>query len=196
MVTDSFPTQIPEFPLLINTRHRWLGNINLHSQWEAFSSQPSGNLDVCLKFHQGTTGWVSSRSETSLDAGDVFPLWCSKETLEIQRPWENYNHPYILQGLSFMNLVVEKGQKHRTTLDMSGSHLTVSWIPAIRLPSQVLMLFTSHLWRSKSGKSFGQRAVWLNDHGNHMGQDEKESLLVFCSICSLVFLLLRTSTWR
>ena len=88
----------PELQLLIHTRWTlgWLGNMNLHSQWVAFSSPPSGNLDMCLMFSQGTTGWERSGSETNLDAGDVFPLWCSKETLEIQRPWENYNHPYIL----------------------------------------------------------------------------------------------------
>ena len=70
----------PELPLLIHTRQTigWLGNMNLHSQREAFSSEPSVNLDMCLMFPQGTPGWVRSESETSLDAGNVFPLWCSK----------------------------------------------------------------------------------------------------------------------
>ena len=84
----------PELPLLIHTRQTlgWLGSTNLHSQREAFSSQPSGNLDMCLMFPQETTGWARSGSETSLDAGHVFPLRCSKKTLEIQRPWESYNN--------------------------------------------------------------------------------------------------------
>ena len=69
-----------ELPILIQTikTFEWLDSMNLHSQWEAFSSQPSGNLDKCLLFAQGTLGWERLRSETSLHAGDVFPLWCSK----------------------------------------------------------------------------------------------------------------------
>ena len=44
-----------------------------------------------------------------------------------------------------MNLVGEKGQKHRTRLDISVSQITVSSFPATRLHSKVLILFTSHL---------------------------------------------------
>ena len=90
-------SESPELPLLLHTRQtlEWLGNMNLHSQREVVSSQPSGNLDMCLMFPQGTTVWASSGSETSLDSWDVFPPWCTKD-IEIQRPWENYNHPYIL----------------------------------------------------------------------------------------------------
>ena len=43
---------------------------------------------------------------------------------------------------------------------------------------------------------FGQRVVWSKGHGNHTGQDETSHYLFLCSISSLVFLLLRTSTWR
>ena len=70
----------PELLLLIHTRQTlgWLGNMNLHSQREAFSSQLSSNLDMGLIFPQGTPGWARLESETSLDGGNVFPLWCSK----------------------------------------------------------------------------------------------------------------------
>ena len=44
-----------------------------------------------------------------------------------------------------MKMVGEKGQKHRTRLDIFGSQLTVIRVPVTRLHSQVLMLFTSHL---------------------------------------------------
>ena len=81
-----------------------------------------------------------------------------------------------------MNLVREKGQKHRTRLDLSGYQLTVSWVPATRLNSQVLMLFTNHLWGSKRRKSFGQRAMWSKGHGNHMGQDETKVITCFFAL--------------
>ena len=81
-----------------------------------------------------------------------------------------------------MNLVGEKGQKHRTRLDISGSQLTVSWVPATRLNSQVLMLFTSHLWGSKRRKSLGQRAVWSKGYGNHKGQDETRVITCFFAL--------------
>ena len=69
-----------EHLLLIHTTYtfRYLGNMNLNSEREAFSSQPSGNLDKCLMFPQGTPGWGKVGFEISLDEGDVFPLCCSK----------------------------------------------------------------------------------------------------------------------
>ena len=81
-----------------------------------------------------------------------------------------------------MNLVGEKGQKHRTRLNISGSQLTVIRVPATRLQSQALMLFTSHLWRSKRGKSFGQRAGWSKGRGNHTGQDETRVIACFFAL--------------
>ena len=57
------------------------GYMNLHSQQEAFSPQPSGNLDKCPIFPQGTPGLTKLGFEISLDEGDGFPLWCFK------RPW-------------------------------------------------------------------------------------------------------------
>ena len=84
-----------------------------------------------------------------------------------------------------MNLVGEKGQKHRTRLDISGSQLTVIRIPTTRLQSQVLMLFTSHLWRSKRGKSLGKTAVWSKGRGNHTGQDETRVITCFFALSVL-----------
>ena len=78
-----------------------------------------------------------------------------------------------------MNLVGEKGQKHRTWLDISGSQLTVSWVPATRLHSQVLMLFTSHLWRRNRGKSFCSESSVVKGPGNHLGQDETAAIICF-----------------
>ena len=81
-----------------------------------------------------------------------------------------------------MNLIGEQGQKLRTRLGISGSQLTVSWVPATRLHSQVLMLLTSHLWRSKRGKSLGQKAVWSKGSGNHTGQDETRGIICFFTL--------------
>ena len=168
--------------------------MDLHSQWEAFSSQPSGNLDKCLMFHQGTPRLARLGYEISLDEVDLFPLSCSKETLEFQRPWEGSNHIYVSQGLCFMNLVGEKGQKHRTRLDISGSQLIVSWVPATRL---VIMSFTGHLWRRNRGKSFGAESnVVKGPWESHRTRWNKSNYLFLCSISFLEFLLLRTSTWR
>ena len=68
-------SESPELPILIQTTQTlgWLDNMKLHSQWEAFSSQPSGNLDKCFMFPQGRPGWGTLRSETSLDAGECVP---------------------------------------------------------------------------------------------------------------------------
>ena len=46
-----------------------------------------------------------------------------QETLEHQRPWVGYNRIYVFQELCFMILIGEKGQKHRTSLDISGAQL-------------------------------------------------------------------------
>ena len=81
-----------------------------------------------------------------------------------------------------MNLVGDKGQKHRTRLDISRSQLTVIRGSATSLHSQVLMLFTSNLWRSKRGKSFGQKAVWSKGRGNHTGQDETRVITCFFAL--------------
>ena len=64
-----------------------------------------------------------------------------------------------------MNLVGEKGQNHRTRLDISGSQLTMIRVPATRLQSQVLMLFEEAI----EERDFEQKAVWSKNHGNHMG---------------------------
>ena len=59
----------------------------------------------------------------------------------------------------------------------------LSWVPSTRLHSQVLMLFTSHLWR----RIFGQRTEWSKGHGNHLGQDETAAI-----ICSFAL----SAPWR
>ena len=148
-------------------------------------------------FPQGTHGWAWLGSEPSLDETEVFPLWSSIYTLESQRPWEGYNHTYVFSGLCFMNLVGEEGQKHRTRLDFSESQQTVSWVPSTRLQNQVLMLFTSHLWRRNRGKSFWTESnVFKGSWESHGARWNKSHYLFLCSICSLAFLLLRISTWR
>ena len=64
-----------------------------------------------------------------------------------------------------MNLVGDKGQKHRTRLDISRSQLTVIRGSATSLHSQVLMLFEEAI----EERDFEQKAVWSKNHGNHMG---------------------------
>ena len=59
-----------------------------------------------------------------------------------------------------MNLVGEKGQKLRRKLDISGSQLTVSSVPATRLHSQVLI----------EERVFGQRPVWSKGCENTWGK--------------------------
>ena len=82
----------PELPLLIHTRQTlgWLGIMNLHSQQGAFSSQPSSNLDMCLMFPQGTTGWTRSGLRLAWMQG-----MCSLFDAP-NRPWRFCNRPYIL----------------------------------------------------------------------------------------------------
>ena len=92
------------------------------------------------------------------------------------------SHLCFLGGLCLMNLVGVKGQKHRTKLDISGSQLIVSWVPSTRLKSQVLMLFTSHLWRRNRGKSLGKTVVWSKGDGNHTGQDETRVISCFFAL--------------
>ena len=79
----TFNLESKEHLFLIHTTQTLccLGNMNLHSQREAFSSLPSSNLDNCLMFPQGTPGWANLGFETSMDEGDLFLLWCFK------RPW-------------------------------------------------------------------------------------------------------------
>ena len=88
-------SESPELPLLIQTTQTfgWLDNMKLHSQWEVFSSQPSGNLDKGLMFPHGTPGWGRLKSETILDAGECVPslmlqivLGDSKAFRELQSP--------------------------------------------------------------------------------------------------------------
>ena len=120
-----------------------------------------------------------------------------QETLEHQRPWVGSSNIYVFQGLWFMNLVGEKWQKHRTRLDISGSQLTVSWISATRLESQGLMLFTSHLWRNNRGKGlWAESSVVNGPWESHRARWNTSDSLFLCSISSLEFLCLRTSTWR
>ena len=120
-----------------------------------------------------------------------------QETLEHQRPWVDNNHIYLFQGLCFMNLVGEKGQKYRTRLDISGSQLIVSWVSATRLQIQGLMLFTSHLWKRNRGKSFwAESSVVKGPFKSHRARWNNRDYLFLCSNCSLDFLHLRTITWR
>ena len=58
-----------------------------------------------------------------------------------------------------MNLVGEKGQKHRTKLDISETQLTVIRVPATKLHNQVLMLFTSHLRKQKRREFWAESSV-------------------------------------
>ena len=89
-----------------------------------------------------------------------------------------------------MNLVGEKGQKLRTRLGISGSQLIVSWVPATRLHSQVLILFTSHLWGNKRRKSFWAESSVVKGPGeSHGTRWNKSHDFYLCSIFSLAFLL-------
>ena len=81
-----------------------------------------------------------------------------------------------------MNLVGAKGQKHRTRLDISGSQLTVSWVPATRLHSHVLMLFTSHLWRRNRGKSFSSESSMVKGPWESYGVRETRVITCFFAL--------------
>ena len=60
-----------------------------------------------------------------------------------------------------------------------------------------LMLFTSHLWRRNRGKSFwSESSMVKRPSESHGARWNKSHYLFICFISSLVFLLLRTSTWR
>ena len=132
-------------------------------------------------FPQRTPHWARLGSEASLDEGDVFPIWCSKETLELQRP-----ESVTITFMFFRDFAYEsgwrKGHKHRTRLDIFGSQLIVSWVPATRLQSQVIMSFTGHLWRKNRGRSFWAESSVVKEHGNHMGQDEARVITCFSAL--------------
>ena len=81
-----------------------------------------------------------------------------------------------------MNLVGEKGQKHRTRPDISGSQLTVSWVPATRLHSQCWCNSQATFEEGIEERDFGQRAVWSKGPGNHMGQDETRVITCFFAL--------------
>ena len=82
-------------------------------------------------------------------------------------------------------------------LDISKSQLIVSWVSASRLQNQGLMLFLSHLWRRSKGKSFwAESSVVKGPWESHRARWNKSDYLFLCSISSLEFLHLRTTTWR
>ena len=109
--------------------------------------------------------------------------------------FDSQNRPWSFKGLEratitlmffsalcFMNLLGEKGEKHRIRLDISGSQLTVIWVPATRLQSQVLLLFTNHLWRSKRGKRFWAESSVVRGPQDHAGQDETRAIPCFLAL--------------
>ena len=64
-------------------------------------------------------------------------------------------------------------------MDISGSQMVVTCVPATRLQNQVLMLVTNHLWRrNREERIFAQRAVWSGDHRITQGKMRQERLLV------------------
>ena len=93
----------------------------------------------------------------------ILELWMTNE-------WER-GTSHVLWGLCFMDLLGEKGQTHRTSLDISGSQLVVSWVPATRLQGQVLMFFTSHLQRRNRGKIFCPESSVVSRPRDHTRQD-------------------------
>ena len=93
-----------------------------------------------------------------------------------------------LQSPSYIvgTLLYESGWRKRTETqekaDISGSQLTVSSVPATSFHSQVLMLFTSHLWRRNRGKSFCSESSVVKGPGNHLGQDETAAIICFFAL--------------
>jgi len=94
----------------------------------------------------------------------------------------------FFSGLCFMNLVGDKGQKHRTRLEISRYQLIVNWVPETRLQSQVWKLFTSHIWRRNRGKSFlAESSVVKGPWESHRARWNKIHYLFLCSISSWSF---------
>ena len=156
--------------------------MNLHSQWEAFSSQPSGNLDKYLMFPQGIPGWGRLRSKTSLDAGEYILSDAPN------RPWRFKGLERITITLIFCRdfaLWIWLEKKDRNT-GQGWTSLGPSWLwvefhpPGFKVRCWCYSQDTFE--EAKEERVFGQRAVWSKGHWNHMGQDETRMISYFFAL--------------
>ena len=177
-------SESPELPLLLHTRQTlgWLGNMNLHSQQEAFSSLPSGDLDICLMLPPGTTGWASSGSETSLDSWDVFPPEAPKTSSRF-KGLERITITLIFCRDFALWIWLE--QKDRNT-GQGWTSLGPNWLwVEFQPPGFTVMLWCYSQAIFEEGieeRVFGQRAVWSKDCGNNTGQDETRVITCFFAL--------------
>ena len=174
----------PELLLLIHTRQTlgWLGNMNLHSQREAFSSQPSGNLDMCLCF---------LREPLASRVWGLRLAWihgmCSLFEAPI-RPWRFKGLERIAITLIYFRdfaLWIWLEKKDRNT-GQGWTSLSPSWQWVEFQPPG----FTVGCWCNSQAtfeegieeRDFGQRAVWSKGPGNHIGQDETRVITCFFAL--------------
>ena len=99
-------------------------------------------------------------------------------------------------------LLYESGWRKRTESQDKAGHL---WVPADCELSFKPPGFTVRCWCNSQAtfedeieeRVFGQRAMWSKSHGNYIGARwNKSDYLFLHAICSLVFLLMRTSVRR
>ena len=155
--------------------------MNLHSQWEASSSQPSGNLDKCRIFPQGTIGWGRLRSETSLDAGEYVLSLMPQIDLGDSKALRELQLPLCFLGTLWIWLENKDRNSGQGWASLGPSWLWVEFQPRG---------FTVRCWyysqatfeEAKEERIFGQSAVWLKGHGNHTGQDETRGIICFFAL--------------
>ena len=158
--------------------------------------QPSGNLDMCLMFPQGTPGWVKLGLRLAMMQGI-----CSHFDA-LNRPGRSKGLERITITLIFCRyfaLWIWLEKKDRTT-GQAWTSLGPSWLWLEFQPPG----FTVTCWsysqatfeEAQEERVLGREHCCQRTMGITRARWNKNHSLFLCSISSLAFLLLRTSTWK
>ena len=175
----------PKLPFLIHTTQTlgWLDNMDLHSQQDTFSSQPSGNLDTVsccfLREPLDERGW------------GLRLAWmqgmCSLFDAQ-NRPWSFKGIERVRITLRFFRdfaLQIWLEKKDRNT-GQGWPSLGLSWLWVEFQPTGFRVTFWCHsqaiIEEGIEERDFEQRAVWSEGHGNHTGQDETRVITCFFAL--------------
>ena len=144
--------------------------------------QPSGNLDMCLMFPQGTPGWVKLGLRLAMMQGI-----CSH--------FDAPNRPWGFEGLERITITLiffrDFGlliwlEKKDINSGQGWTSLGPSWLWVEFQPPgftvRCLCNSQATFEEAKEERVFGQRAVWSKGSGNHMGQDETRVITCFFAL--------------